>query len=63
MDMCKLRDGMSHRFVGDPFGTTEHYLSGLDEETDDYVWLEYSLADERRQQKIEDAAAEARLQA
>ena len=35
--------------VGDPFGGTAHYLSGLDSDPDDYEWLEYSLVDEYRQ--------------
>jgi multicomponent Na+:H+ antiporter subunit C len=43
--------------IGDPFGTSEHYLGGLDQEPDDYVWLEYSLADGRRQQRLSDSTA------
>lgn len=44
--------------VGDPFGTTEHYLSGLDEIPDDYVWLEYSLADEYRHRQNQEGSSD-----
>lgn len=34
----------------DPFSPLDHYESGLDEAPDDYAWLEYSLAAERRRE-------------
>lgn len=34
--------------ASDPFALTEHYGSGLDADSDDYEWLEFSLADELR---------------
>ncbi len=34
----------------DPFAALHYYESGLDEDPDDYEWLEYSLADERRRE-------------
>lgn len=52
--------GYQQQIVGDPFAATGHYLSGLDEDPDDYEWLEYDpefdpvrtqLAAERRRQE------------
>lgn len=34
--------------ASDPFALTEHYGSGLVTDSDDYEWLEFSLADELR---------------
>lgn len=34
--------------VIDPFAPPEYYFSGLDQESDDYEWLEYSMAGEYR---------------
>jgi multicomponent Na+:H+ antiporter subunit C len=38
--------------VGDPFAATAHYLTGIDQDPDDYEWLEYSLSGERRQDSV-----------
>jgi multicomponent Na+:H+ antiporter subunit C len=42
----------------DPFAISGHYLSGLDEELDDYEWLEYSWAEERQRERREQAIHE-----
>ena len=34
--------------AADPFALIEHYLSGLDQDPDDYDWLEYVPVDEQR---------------
>lgn len=50
--------------VPDPFAPPEYYISGLDQETDDYEWLEYSImseyrsAVERRQKQQDKMTAE-----
>ncbi len=36
------------KIAGDPFSATGHYLGGLDQDPDDYEWLEYSLMAEYR---------------
>jgi len=55
-DVDARSDVVPSRKALDPFAPLEHYITGLDQEPDDYEWLEYGIADEyrRRQQ----AAAE-----
>jgi multisubunit Na+/H+ antiporter MnhC subunit len=36
--------------VGDPFASAAHYLSGLDQDPDDYEWLEYLTDDAPQRQ-------------
>jgi multicomponent Na+:H+ antiporter subunit C len=42
----------------DPFVDSDHFVSGLDADPDDYEWLEYSLADEYRRQQAEEQSAQ-----
>ncbi|MBV7334708.1 NADH-quinone oxidoreductase subunit K [Chloroflexi bacterium TSY] len=34
------------RQASDPFASMDHYLTGLDQDPDDYEWLEFTLADQ-----------------
>ncbi len=40
------------------YSPIEHYLSGLDDDPDDYQWLEYTLVDEYKQQAAQRRAVQ-----
>jgi multicomponent Na+:H+ antiporter subunit C len=45
---AETSDVVPSRQMADPFAPMEHYTSGLDQDPDDYQWLEYSIASEYR---------------
>lgn len=41
--------------ASDPFASMDHYLTGLDQDPDDYEWLEFTLADQLRRHREQEA--------